>query len=56
MGMQGIRAGMMGMWEIRVGKQGVGAGMLGIGDGNKGNHGENLRIGVAMINKKCGEG
>ena len=30
--------------------------MRGIGGGNKGNHGENLRLGVEMLNKKCGEG
>ena len=29
--------------------------MRGIGGGNKGNHGENLRLGVGMLNKKCGE-
>ena len=30
--------------------------MRGIGGGNKENHGENLRLGVEMLNKKCGEG
>ena len=36
--------------------QGIRVGMWGIGGVNKGNHGENLRIGVEMMNKKCGEG
>ena len=39
---------MMGMRGIRVG-------VWGIGGGNKGNNGENLRIGVEMMNKKYGE-
>ena len=28
----------------------------GTGDGNEGGQGENVRIGVKIMNKKCGEG
>ena len=31
-------------------------GMQGIRGGNDGNQGENLRIGVEIMNEKCGEG
>ena len=44
--------GMRGMMRM----QGIKVGMWGIRGVNKGNHGENLRIGVEMMNKKCGEG
>ena len=51
-----IRGIRVGMWGIGVGMRGIRVIMRGIGDGNKGNHGENLRIGLEMMNKKCGEG
>ena len=55
MGMQGIRVGMrrigVGMQGIRVGMWGTGVGMWGIGDGNEGNQGENLCIGIEMMKK-----
>ena len=35
--------------------RGIKVGVWGIGGGNKGNNGENLRIGVEMMNKKYGE-
>ena len=53
MGMGGINVGMMGMRRIRVGMQGmraIGVGMGGIGGGNEGTQGENLRIGVVLMN------
>ena len=53
--MLGIRVGMMEIQGIRVGMQGIGIRMRGIGGGNKGNHVENFRIGVEMMNKKCGD-
>ena len=52
-GMLGIRAATK---EIGVGIEDIGVGMGVIGCGNEGNKGENLRIGVEMMNKKCGEG
>ena len=55
LGMLGIRVGMMEIQGIRVGMQGIGIRMRGIGGGNKGNHVENFRIGVEMMNKKCGD-
>ena len=69
MGMRGTRVGMMemreiterirgteaGMQGIRVGMWGIAMGMRGIGGWNKENHVENLRIGVEMMNKNCGE-
>ena len=45
MGMQGIRVGMIGMRGISMGNR----------DRNEGNQGENLHIGVEMMNKKCRE-
>ena len=52
-GMRGTRVGMRG---IGVGMQRIRVGMWGIGGGgNEGNQGANLRIGVEMMNKKCGE-
>ena len=62
--MRGIRVGTMGMWRIRVGMLGIrmeireiGVGMWGIAVGvwrvgarNEGNQGENLRIGVELMN------
>ena len=56
MGMRGNRVGMMGMRGITVGMRGTGVGMREIGSGNEGNQGENLRIGVELINWNCGEG
>ena len=47
MGMRRIRVR---VWEIEVGMRRIRVGMRGIGIGNKGNHGENLRIGAEMIN------
>ena len=52
-GMQGIKVG---MWGIGVGMRRIRVGIRKPGGGNKGNHGENLCIGVEMMNKKCGEG
>ena len=55
MGMRGIRVGMQ---EISVGTRGIGmemqgirVGMRGTGGGNEGNQGDNLRIGVEMMDK-----
>ena len=48
-GMMGIRVGMMG---IRVGMMGISVVMWGTGGGNEGNKGENLRIGVELMNYK----
>ena len=48
--------GMIGMRGIRVGMWGIRVGMRGIGGENDGNQGGNFRVGVEMINKKCGEG
>ena len=45
-GMRGIRVGKMGMLGTRVGMMG----MRGIGARNEGNQGENLCIGVEMMN------
>ena len=51
------------MWEIGVAMQGIRVEIRGIrvkaweiGGGNKGNHDENPRIEVDMMNKKYGEG
>ena len=59
-GMQGIRVGMrgigVGMRRIRVRMRGIGVGMRGIRVGNEDDQGENLRLRVVMMNKKCGEG
>ena len=43
------------MRGIRLGMQGIGVRMRGIVDENKGNHGEYLRMGVKIMNKKYGE-
>ena len=53
MGMQVIRVG---MWRIRVGMDGVRVGIREIPSRNKGNYDQNVRIGVEMMNEKCGEG
>ena len=45
----------MGTQGIRVATWGIGVGMRGIGGGNEGNQGDNLRIGVEMMDKKYGE-
>ena len=57
-----IRVGMMGMQVIRVAMWGIGVGMHRVRVGmreianrNKGNYDENVRIGLEMMNKKCGE-
>ena len=50
--MMGIRVG---MWGIRVGMMGISVGMWGTGGGNEGNKGENLRIGVELMNYKWRE-
>ena len=60
MGMRGIRVrirevrvGMMGMQRIMVGMEGmwgIGVGIRGIVSRNEGNQGENLRIGVELLN------
>ena len=50
MGKMGMRRIRVRVWEIEVGMRRIRVGMRGIGIGNKGNHGENLRIGVEMIN------
>ena len=47
-GVQGMWEMRLEMWEIRVAVREIG--------GNEGNQGENLCIGVEMINKKCREG
>ena len=54
--MQGIRIGMMGMQGIKVEMRGIEVEMQGIGGRNKGNHGQNLRIGVEFMTKKFGKG
>ena len=46
----------MGRLGIGVGMWGIWVEMRGIGAENEGNQGENLRIVVEMINKKCGGG
>ena len=56
MGMKGIKVGMMGMQGIAVGMWGIRVEMRWIGGGNEEGQGENLRIRVEMMNKKCGEG
>ena len=51
--------GMMGTWGIRVGMRGIRGGMMGkrgTGGGNEGNKGDNLRVGVELMNYNCGEG
>ena len=57
--MIGIRVRMMGigveMREIRVRMGEIRVGMRGIGSENEENQGDNLRIGVKMMDKKCGE-
>ena len=58
MGMREIRVGMIGMRGIRMEKWGIGRKYWewgGIGSGNEGKQGDNLRIGVKMMNKNCGE-
>ena len=53
MGMWGIRVGMMGMRGISVGMMEMrvkGVVMREIGTRNEGNQGENLRIGVELMN------
>ena len=58
MGMREIRVGMIGMRGIRMEKCGIGRKYWeggGIGSGNEGKQGDNLRIGVKMMNKNCGE-
>ena len=53
--MQGIRVRMRGIMVGMMRMRGIRVGVWGIGGGNKGNNGENLRIGVEMMNKKYGE-
>ena len=56
MGMRGIRVRMRG---IRVGMRGISGirvRMRDTGFGNERNKGENLRIGVELMNYNCGEG
>ena len=57
--MIGIRVRMMGigveMREIRVRMGEIRVGMRGIGGENEENQGDSLRIGVKMMDKKCGE-
>ena len=43
------------MREIRVRMGKIRVGMRGIGGENEENQGDNLRIGVKMMDKKCGE-
>ena len=54
MGMQGIRVGMlgirMGIREIGVGMWGIAVAVWRVGTRNEGNQGENLRIGVELMN------
>ena len=50
--MRGIRVGMIRMRGIRVGDDGN----VWNQGGDAGNQGENLRIGVEVMNKKFGEG
>ena len=58
MGLMGIRVGMqmMRMCRISVGMQGIRVGMQGTGGRNEGNKGDNLCIGVELMNYNCGEG
>ena len=39
-----------------MGKRGIRGGMRGTGGGNEGNKGDNLRVGVELMNHNCGEG
>ena len=62
MEIQRIRVRMMGMQVIRVAMWGIAVGMhrfrvamREIASRNKGNYDENVRIGLEMMNKKCGE-
>ena len=57
--MIGMRVRMMGIEveirEIRVRMGKIRVGMRGIGGENEENQSDNLRIGVKMMDKKCGE-
>ena len=46
---------MMGMPRIRAEMQGIRVRTQGNRSGNKSNYGENVRIGLEMMNKKCEE-
>ena len=63
MGMQGFRVETMETCRVREGMQGIGlrirgirVGMQQMKDGNEGNQGENLRLRVEIMNKRCEEG